>query len=384
MKKTTESKSEEVEQQTECTVPDYHTGQILVLHGLGSQKSKNGQMVRICGEFNKTTERYPVQLVNNPKEYASIKPCNLHPFSENEETENDKEKNVSTAKLPPKNPQAKPALLRPPMNVASFYANQLLKLQENQLNSALINDMKYVFEGNCMYIPSFFASRNEYTIFDGLKQDLIKYSMQYPKNKESEVPQKVSKKIIIFFCMFDPLSCNNGVERNNTRKCKDISYGMVDWSQHLKHENPTFSKTFNDVIQQLSDYFSCKIYASRLNYYRNGNDWKPFHHDSHAYCPHNNDKEDLTIGASFGMKRELEFKHVKSQEIFNIPQYNNDVFAFTTIVNDKFQHGVPKAKTNQSSIKQRFSIIVWGKRTQLTDRNSGKTERDPLDPFHKN
>ena len=31
--------------------------------------------------------------------------------------------------------------------------------------------------------------------------------------------------------------------------------GMVDWSKHLKHENPDFSPTFQHVIKVLSDYF---------------------------------------------------------------------------------------------------------------------------------
>ena len=32
-----------------------------------------------------------------------------------------------------------------------------------------------------------------------------------------------------------------------------------------------------------SEYFDVEVYASRLNFYRDGTDWKPFHHDSHAY-----------------------------------------------------------------------------------------------------
>jgi len=213
----------------------------------------------------------------------------------------------------------------------------------------------------------FFGLRNNYTIFDGLKQDLMEYSLQCSQKCSSEselLEHKVTS---------DPTS-----DRHTTRQrqCNDISFGMVDWSQHLRHENPTFSKTFNAIIQTLSDYFCCEIYASRLNYYRNGNDWKPFHHDSHAYCPKHQDKEDLTIGASFGMKRELEFKHVKSQQIFGVPQNNNDIFAFTSIVNEKFQHGVPKDKISQRSVvNQRFSIVVWGKRRELNERNSGSGER---------
>lgn len=140
----------------------------------------------------------------------------------------------------------------------------------------------------------------------------------------------------------------------------------------MKHENPSFSVTFSLILEYLSRYFDVEVYASRLNYYRNGADWKPYHHDSHAYCPHKQDKEDFTIGVSFGEQRVLSFKHVRTGQIFDIPQRNGDCFAFNSIVNSKFQHGILKA--TQSS-KERFSIIAWGKRRTLNERNSGITER---------
>lgn len=31
--------------------------------------------------------------------------------------------------------------------------------------------------------------------------------------------------------------------------------GMIDWSRHLKHENPSFSETFNAIVARLSDHF---------------------------------------------------------------------------------------------------------------------------------
>ena len=62
--------------------------------------------------------------------------------------------------------------------------------------------------------------------------------------------------------------------------------------------------------------------------------------------------------------------HPKSSELFGIPQRNGDVFAFTDIVNSKFQHGIPKATQN---VGERFSIIAWGKRNNLNERNSHVT-----------
>jgi hypothetical protein len=36
------------------------------------------------------------------------------------------------------------------------------------------------------------------------------------------------------------------------------------------------------------------VWRARLNFYRDGKDWKPFHHDSHAYGG-NGKKEDFTM-----------------------------------------------------------------------------------------
>jgi hypothetical protein len=36
------------------------------------------------------------------------------------------------------------------------------------------------------------------------------------------------------------------------------------------------------------------VWRPRLNFYRDGKDWKPFHHDSHAYGG-NGKKEDFTM-----------------------------------------------------------------------------------------
>lgn len=92
-----------------------------------------------------------------------------------------------------------------------------------------------------------------------------------------------------------------------------------------------FSPTFNAIIADLSEYFDLDVYATRLNFYPDGSSWKPFHHDSHAYGGRKL-REDLTVGASFGSTRTLEFKHASSGHIFGFPQNNNDIFAFTTKV----------------------------------------------------
>ena len=80
------------------------------------------------------------------------------------------------------------------------------------------------------------------------------------------------------------------------------------------------------------------------------------------------------MGASFGGERELAFLHEPSGSQFSFPQRNGDVFAFTTEVNKRFKHGVPKSTKGSTAAQQggpRFSIIAWGRRRSLNPRNGG-------------
>ena len=97
---------------------------------------------------------------------------------------------------------------------------------------------------------------------------------------------------------------------------------FVQWSRHLKHENPTFSPAFTDIVQSMANYYDVDVFASRLNFYRDGTDWKPFHHDSHAFDRRTGVKEDFTMGASFGDSRALAFLHEPSGSQFAFPQNN--------------------------------------------------------------
>jgi hypothetical protein len=56
--------------------------------------------------------------------------------------------------------------------------------------------------------------------------------------------------------------------RDLQKECGEV--GLVTWSKHLKHDNPNFSTTFNSIVQRLADYFDVEVYASRLNFYRDG------------------------------------------------------------------------------------------------------------------
>jgi len=158
-------------------------------------------------------------------------------------------------------------------NRAGQYAKQMVKSQVTMTDGNLWNDYKLLSDGHAIYLPHFFASPRDFEILKALSADMQK----------------------------------NG------------DTGMVNWSKHLKHENPNYSASFKQVVNKMAAYFDVDVYATRMNFYPDGQSWKPFHHDSHAYGGHD-EREDFTMGASFGATRELVFKHEASGQVFSFPQ----------------------------------------------------------------
>ena len=191
-------------------------------------------------------------------------------------------------------------------NIAAAYSSALFRGGESfRLDARLLVDYQAILDGHCKYIPNLLSTTMDLTLCERLAADL--------------------------------------------ERCAGEG-GMIEWSRHLKHENPTFSQTFQEVttllthvpsmracalfshprpgaaltkqvVQRMAAYFDVDVFASRLNFYRDGSDWKPFHHDSHAYGSHGV-REDFTMGASFGDSRSLAFLHEPSGSQFALPQHN--------------------------------------------------------------
>lgn len=197
-------------------------------------------------------------------------------------------------------------------NQAGKHSMGIIKSQVDRFSRGLDEDFLKTIKANSTYLPHFLVAADDFSIFEQLE--------------------------------------------------KEMKDNMVTWNRHAKHEDPTFSPTFNWVIERMADHFNVEVLATRLNYYRDGTEYKTFHKDSHAYS--NGQKEDFTMGASFGASRELEFKHDGTGHVFSFPQHNGDIFAFTSVINNQFMHGVPKAQVPTGG---RFSIIAWGRRRGSSD-----------------
>ena len=149
-----------------------------------------------------------------------------------------------------------------------------MRSEFSRVDGQLLEDIQSVLKGDCVYLTKFFCEPTDFSDLSDLTKDL--------ENAASDE-------------------------------------GMINWSKHLRHENPDFSPTFQRILQRMAAYFDVDVYASRLNFYRDGTDWKPFHHDSHAYGGREQ-REDFTMGASFGAPRELVFLHEASGANFKFPQ----------------------------------------------------------------
>jgi len=229
-------------------------------------------------------------------------------------------------------------------NSIAKYATAILRggSESKRVDAGLSETVSKIVSGNAVYIEGFHCEEDDFRLLEQLAEDLeeSRYSTTSSKRKGEE----------------------------------DFGGGVMNWSKHLKQENPEFSETFRTVVERMASYFDVDVYATRLNFYRDGSDWKPYHHDSHAFGA-NGRKEDFTMGASFGAQRALSFLHEPSASSFEFPQKNGDVFAFSSEVNAAMQHGVPRLSGHEQFVANpRFSVIAWGRRRSLNPRNSAASE----------
>ena len=99
--------------------------------------------------------------------------------------------------------------------------------------------------------------------------------------------------------------------------------------------------------------------ATRFNYYEDGKQWKPFHHDAAAIDSRKAKSQNVTVGVSFGSTRSIQFLDGSSRTKLDIPLYDGFTYAFGKDVNIIWKHGIPKLQESETS-GPRFSIIVWG------------------------
>ena len=102
------------------------------------------------------------------------------------------------------------------------------------------------------------------------------------------------------------------------------------------------------------------VQATRLNWYKDTDDWKPFHHDAAAMKPDKARTQNMTVAVSFGAERDAAFEHAKTKTVISMPQPNGTVYTFGRDVNILWRHGIPQVHPDNYRDEGRISIICWG------------------------
>lgn len=133
-----------------------------------------------------------------------------------------------------------------------------------------------------------------------------------------------------------------------------IADDQIRWKENCK--------LFNSIIEKLQNYFKIDIKASRFNLYRDGNDWKPFHHDAAAIDPEKAKTQNVTIGVSFGRTRSACFEHSKTKTTVEVSLSNGTVYGFGSKLNMDWRHGILQLnkEEREENDNGRISIILWG------------------------
>jgi hypothetical protein len=116
--------------------------------------------------------------------------------------------------------------------------------------------------------------------------------------------------------------------------------------------------TFNYVIEKIKDYFDIDIQATRLNWYKDTSQWKPFHHDAAAIKSDKAKLQNFTVAVSFGATREAAFEHATTKTVVSMPQQDGCIYAFSNSTNVIWRHGI--LQDNPVKNEGRISIICWG------------------------
>lgn len=131
-----------------------------------------------------------------------------------------------------------------------------------------------------------------------------------------------------------------------------IADDSLDW----KDKCPTFKY----ILDKIATFFDMQIKATRLNYYSNSNEWKPFHHDAAAVKKDKAKTQNFTVAISFGLARDIAFQHAKHGTIISTTVDDGSLYAFCRDVNVIWKHGVRQMKNEDFKDEGRFSIIAWG------------------------
>lgn len=209
-------------------------------------------------------------------------------------------------------------------------------------------------------------------------REILRPSMRVvttPASSRYTKPVKHDDVIVVpeFFCAEDDWDIYYQLlkEMRESQAAGTRNADWLSWHEgaHLLSKNPEGSKLYHKVLDKCAKFFAVTEgnRGTRFNWYRDGSDWKPFHHDSAAFNPQRAKTQDCTIGISFGASRDLALRHAKTGELVYFPQKNGMLFYFGRDTNIIWQHGINALPEEQQDGKGRISVILWGKCTMTVE-----------------
>lgn len=151
---------------------------------------------------------------------------------------------------------------------------------------------------------------------------------------------------------------DSGIDNNEIWKLwHGDTHFIADDKKGWKEHCPTFL----EVVEGLAKYFKMDVKATRLNWYHDLSEWKPYHHDAAAIKSDKARTQNFTVGISFGAKRIAGFEHAKTRTKVSVPLQNGMTYAFSRDVNVEWRHGIPQMDSYETEGEAgRISIILWG------------------------
>lgn len=123
-----------------------------------------------------------------------------------------------------------------------------------------------------------------------------------------------------------------------------------------------YSPYFQKVVERMKHYFNIDVKSTRFNLYRDGSDWKPFHHDAAAIDAEKAMTQNVTIGVSFGRTRSACFEHATTRSKVEFSLGDGTVYGFGSQLNKDWRHGITQLTPEEREMddRGRISIILWG------------------------
>lgn len=174
------------------------------------------------------------------------------------------------------------------------------------------------------------------------------------------------------FCQVNDLTIYNKLLEEIKQSGKEEKGLWKEWhgdthliaDDHINWKNDC--PTFNMIIDKLAKFFKMDVKATRLNYFKDSSQWKPYHRDAAAVDERKAKTQNFTVGVSFGATRDASFEHFTTKTTVDIPLENGTIYCFAKTVNEEWMHGIPQLPPEKQSNDGRISIIAWGY-VKLTD-----------------